>query len=507
MRGRCPSRAASWAAVAALGAVQWQCEAAIEATHLTFSERLRATDLALVRFHAPWCGHSKKLHPEWEHAQQLLTERQAAVAFIDVDVAAQPQLATQQGAESLPTIKVYRGGSTTGFLYTGPRTASALVEFVETQMQPAVRSVQSEAGLLEAAGFARATAVYYGDGPDAPGRQAFLGAAVSARLEAGEAEAVVWVTAPGALAAADGVTPPAVTVRVEEDDDPASGPGGARPQRVEVYEGPWESAALRQWVQVAAPPLLARADAEEYASAAQRGLPLGWLLVDEADALQAASAKRAARAAVSSFRGRLTALWADVHEFGQLGPHLGLTLQQWPAFAVEHNSTRWAFDQGRELTGGSLQRWLQDWADGRLQPTLRSERAPASPTKWGMTTLVGTTIRQLAWDKAHDVLLLVHAPWCGYCQAMVPDFDEVARKLEPERWVRVARIDGTKNDLPAELEVRSYPTVVLIQSRTNNVIYYDGDRSATSLMSFVQRNARGSISGGAWVGTAKDDEL
>ena len=91
-----------------------------------------STDVWLVAFYAPWCGHCKALSPEWESAaDQLLKE---GVMVGAVDATQEQQLGGQFGVKGFPTIKWWPGGKKKGGAagaqdYQGGRTARDIVAF------------------------------------------------------------------------------------------------------------------------------------------------------------------------------------------------------------------------------------------------------------------------------------------------------------------------------------------------------------------------------------------
>ena len=88
----------------------------------TFKDFVSQHDLVLAEFFAPWCGHCKKLAPEYEEAATTLKEK--SIPLVKVDCTAEADLCKDYGVEGYPTVKVFRGPDNIK-PYSGARKADA----------------------------------------------------------------------------------------------------------------------------------------------------------------------------------------------------------------------------------------------------------------------------------------------------------------------------------------------------------------------------------------------
>lgn len=88
-------------------------DAVVKLTDDNFNELVVESDEPwLVEFYAPWCGHCKRLEPEWKEAANKLKEQAGdKVRMGAVDATANQFLGNKYGIRGYPTIKVFRRGA------------------------------------------------------------------------------------------------------------------------------------------------------------------------------------------------------------------------------------------------------------------------------------------------------------------------------------------------------------------------------------------------------------
>jgi protein disulfide isomerase len=98
-----------------------------------FDQHLKDNKHVLVEFYAPWCGHCKKLLPEYEKAA---SELKGKVSLAKVDATEEKDLASKYNVKGFPTMVWFEDAKETE--YDGGRTSETIVEWVKSMTGPAV---------------------------------------------------------------------------------------------------------------------------------------------------------------------------------------------------------------------------------------------------------------------------------------------------------------------------------------------------------------------------------
>lgn len=89
-----------------------------------FTDTVEDVELMLVEFYAPWCGHCKRLAPEYALAAKEL-DKTYNILLAKVDATEETSLASKYGVDGYPTLIMFRYGKR--YDYTGPRDRKGII--------------------------------------------------------------------------------------------------------------------------------------------------------------------------------------------------------------------------------------------------------------------------------------------------------------------------------------------------------------------------------------------
>ncbi|XP_050376330.1 protein disulfide-isomerase 5-2 [Argentina anserina] len=125
----------------------------LELDDSNFESAISSLDLVLVDFHAPWCGHCKRLAPQLDAAAPMLAALKNPIVIAKVNADKYSSLRDKYGVDGFPTLKLFIHGVPQD--YKGPRNADLLVRYLKKFAAPDVTVLDSDsavADFVEAAG-------------------------------------------------------------------------------------------------------------------------------------------------------------------------------------------------------------------------------------------------------------------------------------------------------------------------------------------------------------------
>jgi len=103
----------------------------IDLTTENFDTFVVSSVSSFIEFYAPWCGHCKKLAPEYEIVYDAF-KRYSNVVVARVDCTVENSLCGKYGVTGYPTLKWFPVGGGEPQAYSGGRTADDIISFINS---------------------------------------------------------------------------------------------------------------------------------------------------------------------------------------------------------------------------------------------------------------------------------------------------------------------------------------------------------------------------------------
>mmetsp|Transcript_33379 Transcript_33379/g.72976 ORF Transcript_33379/g.72976 Transcript_33379/m.72976 type:complete len:476 (+) Transcript_33379:66-1493(+) len=427
-------------------------------TSSNFDQHLKDNKHTLVEFYAPWCGHCKKLDPEYEKAATTLKDK--GILLGKVDATEEKDVASKYSVKGFPTIVWFEEGRETE--YDGGRTADTIVEWVLSMTGPAVTETTEPAAPA-------------GDKPRVVLHassllQGFEDAAKANRRKA------AWF-------------------RVNSAGSPKIELLHKGEQPVTLESGCGDKDKVTTFLIENMMPLVGRLDGDSFDKYMESNKGLVWsLFPNAAEGFEAVEARQ--RPMLSEVAKRVRSQYfvtiTDTEQFQEAIESM-LSVKKYPAVVVQKKAgDKKKYIYEGEMSADRISKFVSEVEAGRVEPHLKSDPVPAVSND-NVRTVVGLTVQKEVFRQNIDVLFEVYAPWCGHCKKLEPEYNKLAEKIKKEGFsdlVQLAKMDGTTNDSPVDsLDWTGFPTIFFLKAGNQKPMVYDGERTAKGLWKYIKKHA------------------
>ncbi|XP_053715668.1 protein disulfide-isomerase A4 isoform X2 [Synchiropus splendidus] len=459
-------------------------EATLVLTEKNFDEVVNDADIILVEFYAPWCGHCKRLAPEYEKAAQDLSQRTPPIPLAKVDATTENELATRFEVTGYPTLKIFRKGKV--FDYNGPRERFGIVDHMSEQAGPPSKQVQAVKQVQE----------LIKDGDDA----------VIVGLFSSEEDKDFELFQEACNSLREDFTfRHSFTAEVAKLLK--SSPGNVVIVQPEKFRSKFEPAShqlkleastqvseIQDFFKQHVVPLVGHRkpsnDAKRYT---KRPLVVVYYGVDFSfDYRKATQFWRSKVLEVANDFPEYTFAIADEEDYADELKSLGLSEsgEEVNVAILADGGKKFAMEP-EELDSDVLRDFVTAFKKGKLKAIVKSQPTPKN-NKGPVKVVVGNTFDQIVMDTQKDVLIEFYAPWCGHCKKLEPEYVALAKKYKSEKNLVIAKMDATANDVPHDsYQVSGFPTIYLAPSNNKQkpIKFEGGQRTVDDFSKFLEQHA------------------
>jgi protein disulfide-isomerase A3 len=452
----------------------------LEFTDANFDSKISNHEIALVEFYAPWCGHCKKLAPEYEKAAPILKENDPPVALIKVDCTVETKVCGKYGVSGYPTLKIFKNGEMISD-YNGPREADGIVKYMRTKAGPTSKELNTVEEVEKFLSNNEHSIVGFFKTTTSSLATEFKKVAD----QLAENYRFAYSSNPDVLVKynhEDKVViyqPPRLQVKLEPTET--------------VYTGSASSSGIKTFIQTDLHGTVGHRTAGN-AQDFRNPLVVVYFNVDFVRDVKGSNYVRNRVIKVAQkLRGeniKMNFAISNTEEFkGELAE-----------FGVEEPSADTKYIIGRgpgnekykfegEYSVENLEKFARDLVAGSLVPYLKSEPVPTENPD-AVRTVVAKNFDQVVNDPTKDVLIEFYAPWCGHCKSLAPKYEDLAKKLQDEDGIVIAKMDATANDVPSQYSVQGFPTIFFApKNNKQNPRKYEGGREVDDFVKYLAKEA------------------
>ncbi|XP_062182353.1 protein disulfide isomerase-like 1-1 [Phragmites australis] len=459
----------------AAAAAEGEGEAVLTLDADSFDDAVAKHPFMVVEFYAPWCGHCKKLAPEYEKAAQLLSKHDPPIVLAKVDANEDKNrpLATKYEIQGFPTLKIFRNQGKNIQEYKGPREAEGIVEYLKKQVGPASKEIKSPE---DATTLIDDKKIYIvGVFTEFSGTEFtnFMEVAEKLRSDYDFGHTLHANHLPRGDAA---VERPLVRLLKPFDE-------------LVVDSKDFDVAALEKFIDASSTPRVVTFDKNPdnhpyLLKYFQSSAPKAMLFLNFSTG-PFESFKSAYYGAADEFKDKeIKFLIGDIEASQGAFQYFGLKEDQAPLILIQDGDSKKFLKE--QIEADQIVSWLKEYFDGKLSSFKKSEPIPEvnnEPVK----VVVADSLHDVVFKSGKNVLIEFYAPWCGHCKKLAPLLDEAATTLQSDEDVIIAKMDATANDVPSEFEVQGYPTMYFV-TPSGKITSYDSGRTADEIVDYIRKN-------------------
>ncbi|XP_035219913.1 protein disulfide-isomerase A4-like [Stegodyphus dumicola] len=455
-------------------------EAVITLTKENFTEMIEKAEIILVEFFAPWCGHCKRLAPEYERAAKVLKDLPTPIPLAKIDGTAEKEIADKYEARGWPALMIFRKGQK--YPYEGPREETGIISYMKEQAKPPSQEITSPKVLEKSLGKIDASVVGFFLSDSDPLYLSYIEAANTLR-----GKFSFFHTFSQNVMKQFGVKDSRIILY-----QPEIFSSKYEPPKHEFNKVGALSSDIVTFIKEHHLPLVGeRNQRSRWKYDDKYPLVVVYYDVDFSfdHRIQTQLVRKEVTKVAKDYKGKITFAISDEEEFEDELIQLGLddSGEDVNVGFFESRKVRYKMEPTEDFSAEELRTFVENVLAGNVSKHVKSQPVPKD-NKGPVLVVVGSTFEELVTKSTKDVLIEFYAPWCGHCKKLEPEYKKLGKAFASNDKVVIAKIDATANDYPEEFKVDGFPTIYYIPAADKkNLITYSGERTLKDLSDFVNK--------------------
>ena len=143
-----------------------------------------------------------------------------------------------------------------------------------------------------------------------------------------------------------------------------------------------------------------------------------------------------------------------------------------------------------DINENNILKFVNKWENRKMKSYVKSGVIPKENNE-DVLIIVGNTFEKEVLNNKKDVMVLLYSPLCYHCKALLPKYEEVAKKLKDKnKNLLLTKINAIENEIES-IDDYGFPKIKFYpgNKKDKQPIDYNGEKSVEDIIKFIKNNA------------------
>ena len=437
-------------------------------TDSTFDKAIQKYEYLLVYFYAPWCIRCNKFHPEYEKAASVLRKENLFLAKVDATV--EKKLDKRFQITGFPVVKLFIKGKE--IEYNKERKSSDLINWMRRKTNgPAVQNLDTNEDIENFRNENDVVLIYYGD--DKIDIEEFIKAArKNDEYQFGVVKSNDLISK---------YSKKGTIVLYKKYDEKKRELKEIKEKNIEEFINKYSSPKLMKFDEKAANMIF-----EKNQSAL--------ILFADEKSKKWAEYERIMKKISDKLNYKIKLIITDIKDVisAKLAEKIGVKENNLPTIRIVDTTGQYIkkYKMEEDINEKNILIFVDNWENKKIKSYVKSGEIPKDNNE-DVFVIVGNTFEKEVLNNKKDIMVLLYSPLCYHCKALLPKYEEVAKRLKDKnKNLLLTKINAIENEIES-IDDYGFPKIKFYPGNKKDKppIDYNGDKSVGDIIKFIKNYA------------------
>ena len=437
-------------------------------TESNFDKAIEKYEYLMVYFYAPWCIRCNKFHPEYEKAASVLRKENLFLAKVDATV--EKKLDKRFQLTGFPVVKLFIKGKE--IEYNKERKSEDLINWMRKKTNgPATKNLETNEDIENFRNENDVILIYFGD--DKKEIEEYIKVArKNDDYQFGVVKSINLIKK---------YSKKGTIILYKKYDEKKRELNEIKEKNIEEFINKYSSPKLMKFDDKAANMIFEKNQSALILFADEKSKK--W--VEYEQLMKKISEK---------LNYKLKIIITDIKDFlsAKLAEKIGIKENNLPTIRIIDKTGKYIkkYKMEEDINEKNILKFVYDWETKKIKSYVKSGEIPKDNNE-DVFIIVGSTFEKEVLNNKKDVMVLLYSPLCYNCKALLPKYEEVAKRLKDKnKNLLLTKINAIENEIES-IDDYGFPKIKFYPGNKKDKppIDYNGDKTVVDIIKFIKNNA------------------